>query len=182
MALVTYILLSGMVAGFEGRFHPELLGVAASKSMGIVFVEFLIIKLGCYLLNIGGEGTVTDLLAYSGYKFVGIVVCLLSALLGTRGWSYSAVFVYVFCANALFLVRRRASSGADAHSYGRCATSSSPIRRSRQSTARRPTPTRRRIRQSAIGCGSYSASRRAKSPACSCCRGSSNVRAAGMSL
>lgn len=110
MALVTYILLSGIVAGFEGRFHPELLGLAASKSMGIVFVEFLIIKLGCYLLNIGGEGTVTDLLAYSGYKFVGIVVCLLSALLGTRGWSYSAVFVYVFCANALFLVRRIAAS------------------------------------------------------------------------
>lgn len=38
---------------------------------GIVFLEFVLIKLGTYLLNIGGEGTVVDLLAYSGYKFVG---------------------------------------------------------------------------------------------------------------
>lgn len=34
-------------------------------------MEFCIIKLGTYLLNIGGEGTMVDLLAYSGYKFVG---------------------------------------------------------------------------------------------------------------
>ena len=70
MALVTYILLSGIVAGSQSRFGPELLGRAASRSLGIVLLEFLIIKMGTYLLNIGGEGTVVDLVAYSGYKFV----------------------------------------------------------------------------------------------------------------
>jgi hypothetical protein len=34
MALVTYILLSGIVAGSQSRFHPELLGVTATKSLG----------------------------------------------------------------------------------------------------------------------------------------------------
>ena len=87
MALVTYILLSGVVAGSQSRFGPELLGRAASRSLGmsdfiivanfltyrtgIVFLEFCAIKLGTYLLNIGGEGTMVDLVAYSGYKFVG---------------------------------------------------------------------------------------------------------------
>lgn len=113
MALVTYILLAGIVAGLQSRFHPSLLGAAASKSLGIVFIEFLVIKLGCYLLNIGGEGTVTDLLAYSGYKFVGIITCLVAALLQLRGWAYALVFTYVFCANALFLVRLRSVDRAD---------------------------------------------------------------------
>ncbi|GAA96248.1 uncharacterized protein L969DRAFT_84100 [Mixia osmundae IAM 14324] len=105
MALVTYILLSGVVAGSESRFHPELLGVTASKSLGIVFLEFLVIKLGCYLLNIGGEGTVVDLLAYSGYKFVGIIITLLAGLVKLRGWMYWSIFIYVFSANAFFLLR-----------------------------------------------------------------------------
>lgn len=73
MSLVTYILLSGVVAGARGEFHPDNLGMTASKSLGIVFIEFCGIKLGTYLLNIGGEGTVVDLFSYSGYKFVGSV-------------------------------------------------------------------------------------------------------------
>ena len=44
MALVTYILLAGVVAGAEGRFHPEMLGLVASKSLGIVLFEFLVIR------------------------------------------------------------------------------------------------------------------------------------------
>jgi len=75
MALVTYILLAGIVAGAQSRFGPELLGRAASRALAIVMIEFLTIKLGTYFLNIGGEGTVVDLVAYSGYKFVGCVVC-----------------------------------------------------------------------------------------------------------
>ena len=73
MALVTYILLAGVVAGSQSRFDPELLGRAASRALAIVFLEFLTIKMGTYFLSIGGEGTVVDLVAYSGYKFVGCV-------------------------------------------------------------------------------------------------------------
>ena len=104
MSLVTYILLAGVVTGKRGEFHPDDLGMTASKSLGIIFIEFVIIKLGTYLLNIGGEGTVVDLFSYSGYKFVGIIATLLVQLINVRGWLYWSIFVYAFCANAFFLV------------------------------------------------------------------------------
>ena len=73
MSVVTYVLLVSVIRGLESRFHPEELGVSLSKALGIVFCEFVMVKLGCYLLNIQGEHTIVDLLAYSGYKFVGWV-------------------------------------------------------------------------------------------------------------
>lgn len=71
MALVTYILLAALQSGLQDRFHPEVLGIVASRALLIIFLEFGFIKLGCYLLNITGSGQVTDLVAYVGYKFVG---------------------------------------------------------------------------------------------------------------
>lgn len=73
MSLVTYILLAAIYAGKQGQFDPQILGQTASKAFGILFLEFCCIKLGCYLLGIGEEGTMVDLLAYEGYKFVGSV-------------------------------------------------------------------------------------------------------------
>lgn len=74
MALVTYILLSGVAAGKAGTFDPRILGQSASRAFGILLLEFVCIRLGCYLLGIGEEGTVVDLVSYEGYKFVGYAV------------------------------------------------------------------------------------------------------------
>lgn len=109
MAFVTYILLSTMLAGFHGAFHPELLGLTATTACAIVIVEILALKLGCYLLSISNESQLLDLVAYSGYKFVGIIVTLvisesLNRGRGTGGWIGWAVFIYTFLANAFFLV------------------------------------------------------------------------------
>ena len=71
MSLVTYILLVALTAGLKKQFRPEVLGGVATRSIVIVLVEFLVMKLGCYLLNITGSSPVTDLVAYGGYKFVG---------------------------------------------------------------------------------------------------------------
>jgi hypothetical protein len=79
MALVTYILLSGVAAGKAGTFDPRILGQSASRAFGILLLEFVCIRLGCYLLGIGEEGTVVDLVSYEGYKFVGYATpCLFS--------------------------------------------------------------------------------------------------------
>lgn len=78
MALTTYILLSALHAGRAGTFDPQILGQTASKAFGLLFLEFLCIKLGCYLLGIGEEGAVVDLIAYEGYKFVGWAFLLLA--------------------------------------------------------------------------------------------------------
>src|SRR5690606_16422545 len=104
MAFVTYILLSALLAGLSGKFHPELLGMTATKAFAVVIFEIMGLKLGCYLLNINNSSQLLDLMAYSGYKFVGIIVnILVAAVTGSKtiGW---ICFVYTFMANAFFLV------------------------------------------------------------------------------
>lgn len=52
MAIVTYILLAALHSGLNARFHPEILGITASKALAVVLLDFLFVKSGCYLLNI----------------------------------------------------------------------------------------------------------------------------------
>ena len=116
MALVTYILLSTLFAGLRGAFHPELLGYTATSAFTVVFLEILTLKLGTYLLSISSSSQLLDLVAYSGYKFVGVIITLfLSETLnhtslgtgtgGTGGWIGWSMFLYTFGANAFFLLR-----------------------------------------------------------------------------
>ncbi|CAL3964176.1 hypothetical protein PZA11_001600 [Diplocarpon coronariae] len=110
MALVTYILLSSMIAGLRGAFEPELLGYTATSSFFIVALEIILLKLGTYLLSIASDSQLLDLVAYSGYKFVGAIVTIVVSEIfnrgkGTGGWVGWTVFAYTFLANALFLLR-----------------------------------------------------------------------------
>ena len=52
MAFVTYILLAALYSGLNSRFHPEILGVTASKALAVVLLDFFFVKSGCYFLNI----------------------------------------------------------------------------------------------------------------------------------
>ncbi|KAK0655782.1 YIF1-domain-containing protein [Cercophora newfieldiana] len=110
MSLVTYIFLETLIAGLRGEFQPELFGYIASTAMVIVTVEILGLKLGCYLLSISNESQLLDLVAYSGYKFVGVIATISIAEIasggkGTGGWIGWSVFIYTFLANSLFLMR-----------------------------------------------------------------------------
>ena len=74
MAIVTYVLLSATHSGLAGRFNPEILGLTLTKALLVLFFEFAVVKLGCYLVNIQNGTAVLDLIAYGGYKFVGCVL------------------------------------------------------------------------------------------------------------
>lgn len=109
MALVTYILLSAMLAGFRGSFHPELLGSITTTALAVMLFEILCLKVAMYLLSISNDSQLLDLVAYSGYKFVGIIVTMVASEIltpgrGTGGWVGWTVFTYTFLANAFFLV------------------------------------------------------------------------------
>jgi hypothetical protein len=80
MAFVTYILLAALQSGLQSRFHPEIFGVAATKAIVVLVLDFLFVKGGCYLLGIQGSNPIVDILAYGGYKFVGCVVALASSI------------------------------------------------------------------------------------------------------
>lgn len=110
MALVTYIVLCTLLAGLRGDFHPELLGYTATVATSVMLLEILTIKLGTFLLAISSSSQLLDLVAYSGYKFVGVIVSLLlsslAAHLGFGGrWLPWFFFLYCFAANAFFLLR-----------------------------------------------------------------------------
>jgi protein transport protein YIF1 len=111
MAFVTYILLSAFLSGIQGHFSPENFSKTASYAFAVVLFEIVAIKLGCYLLSIGGA--VLDLVAYGGYKFVGIVVTMLVRLAGILGsrrrsgwtrWFEWSVFIYCFLGLGFFMV------------------------------------------------------------------------------
>lgn len=109
MALVTYILLCAVLAGLRGSFHPELLGSITTTALAVVIFEILCLKVAMYILSISNDSQLLDLVAYSGYKFVGIIVTLLAAGIltpskGTGSWVGWTVFIYTFLANAFFLV------------------------------------------------------------------------------
>jgi protein transport protein YIF1 len=109
MAFVTYILLSTLLAGLRGAFHPEVMGLTATAAFAIVVIEILGLKFGTYILSISNDSQLLDLIAYSGYKFVGVIVTLVVAEIlnggkGTGGWAGWTVFIYTFLANAFFLV------------------------------------------------------------------------------
>ncbi|KIJ15732.1 hypothetical protein PAXINDRAFT_168772 [Paxillus involutus ATCC 200175] len=105
MALVTYILVAALQTGLQERFHPQILGSSASRALVVVLLDFLFVKGGCYLLNVPGSGQVIDLIAYGGYKFVGVIITLLTGLIDPGTTIYSLVFLYAFASNAFFLLR-----------------------------------------------------------------------------
>lgn len=51
-----------------------------------------------------GTSQVLDLVAYDGYKFVGVIVTLIAGLLNFGTTLYMLVFLYSFLATAFFLV------------------------------------------------------------------------------
>lgn len=109
MAFVTYVLLSSLLAGLRGDFHTEVMGLTATAAFAVVVIEILGLKFGTYILSISNDSQLLDLVAYSGYKFVGVIVTLVVAEIlnggrGTGGWAGWTVFTYTFLANAFFLV------------------------------------------------------------------------------
>lgn len=85
------------------------MGLTATAAFAVVVIEILGLKFGTYILSISNDSQLLDLVAYSGYKFVGVIVTLVvSEILnggkGTGGWAGWTVFTYTFLANAFFLV------------------------------------------------------------------------------
>lgn len=103
MAFTTYVFISCISAGLKGSYHPQLLGVLASKTIAFLIVELLFLKLGTYLLSAGSS--LLDFAAYSGYKFIGIILTTLAYAIFASSKIKWAVFLYTATSNAFFLLR-----------------------------------------------------------------------------
>ncbi|XP_028396071.1 protein YIF1B-A-like [Dendronephthya gigantea] len=121
MSFVTYVLVAGLVMGTQDKFSPEQLGITATSAFLWSFVEVMAILFSFYICSVMAEIKALDLVAFCGYKYVGIILCLLAGLV-FRSTEYYAVLVWMSLTTAFFLVRTLRLiilPEADADSIGR---------------------------------------------------------------
>ncbi|XP_037070029.1 protein YIF1B-like [Pollicipes pollicipes] len=104
MAFITYILVAGFLLGKQQRFSPEALGMQASSATAWLVFEVVVVLFTMYVMNTQTNLRTFDIIAFSGYKFVGMIITLLSSLFLDRT-GYYCVLLYCSAMCALFLVR-----------------------------------------------------------------------------
>lgn len=104
MAYITYILIASLLLGTQQRFSPEKISVLASSALAWWVVELVIYNFILYVSSIQTQLKTFDLMAYSGYKFVGTICSLLISLLASKTGYYISL-IYSSLALAFFLVR-----------------------------------------------------------------------------
>lgn len=105
MSYVTYILLWAVFQGLKGDFHPQLFGYLASQTFACVIFDILIFRVGLYLLNCSTNGSFWDIVSFSGYKYVPIIVLLVLKHIVGGGLMFYGCICLLACTFALFLMR-----------------------------------------------------------------------------
>ncbi|RWS16254.1 Protein YIF1B-A-like protein [Dinothrombium tinctorium] len=104
MAFVTYVLVAGYLLGLNNRFSPEQLGIQASAALAWLVMEVMVVLIVCYLMSITSTLGFFHLLAYSSYKFVCMILALLSSLIFFK-MGYYVVLAYSSLSLGYFLLR-----------------------------------------------------------------------------
>ncbi|XP_053279542.1 protein YIF1B isoform X1 [Pleuronectes platessa] len=118
MGFITYVLVAGLALGTQNKFSPELLGVQASSAFVWLVMEVLAVLLSLYLVTVNTDLTTIDLLAFSGYKYVGMIVGVVAGLLFGKPayylsllWCCAAIFVFMIRTLRLKLLSEAAAEG-----------------------------------------------------------------------
>ncbi|XP_016347027.1 protein YIF1B isoform X2 [Sinocyclocheilus anshuiensis] len=118
MGFITYILVAGLALGTQNRFSPEILGIQASSALVWLIIEVLAVLLSLYLVTVNTDLTTIDLVAFSGYKYVGMFVGVLAGLLfGRMGyylsllWCCVSIFVFTIRTMRLKILSEAAAEG-----------------------------------------------------------------------
>ncbi|RDD37312.1 Protein YIF1B [Trichoplax sp. H2] len=104
MAFVTYVIISGLVLGVQDKFSPEHLGIIASTAFVMEFLAVCLIFVTLYFMNINSAIKTFDLIAFFGYKYVGMIFCIVIGVL-TNSLGYYCTLGWTGLAVSFFLVR-----------------------------------------------------------------------------
>lgn len=104
MAFLTYVVMAGLSLGTQERFTPEQLGIIASSALAWGVIELLVHTITLYVMNLDTSLRTLDLLAYCGYKYVGINAALLISLIMEK-FGYYTILIYFSISLAFFLIR-----------------------------------------------------------------------------
>uniref|UniRef100_A0A8V5GQV6 Protein YIF1 n=1 Tax=Melopsittacus undulatus TaxID=13146 RepID=A0A8V5GQV6_MELUD len=104
--------------GLGGVFSPDSLGLEASSALGWLLLELVAVLLCLYLLSISTDLSTMELLAMAGYKYVGMIIGLLSGLLFGRpgyyvvlSWCCFSIFIFMIRTLRLKLLSEAAAEG-----------------------------------------------------------------------
>nr|CAG4645011.1 EOG090X0ATU [Leptodora kindtii] len=103
MAFVTYVLVGGFSLGLQERFSPEALGVQASTALIWSILQVAAICLVLFAANIKTNLSTFDIVAYSCYNYVAMIVTILVSY--AMPAAYHLALVYVSLGLMFFLVR-----------------------------------------------------------------------------
>lgn len=103
MSLITFAVVTAFVKGAAGKFTPEVLTDIMTYNMIISFIEVLMLKGALYMLQ-SSSCSFLDLIAYSGYKYFGLVINMVIGLLLGK-MCYYAIMLYTGSAMAFFMIK-----------------------------------------------------------------------------
>jgi len=104
MAIVTYVLVAGLLLGMQDRFSPEQLGILASTSLAWLLFENVLVLITKYVMNVSQSLRTWDTLAFCGYKYIGMIFSLVVYLFG-GSFAYYCALGYCSLAIVFFLIR-----------------------------------------------------------------------------
>jgi len=103
MAYITYILFYSLNKGVHQRFQPEILSSCATFGAVMLMLEVLAGSLGFFLVGTQNIAML-DLVSYSGYKYVPLVLWLSLCMVGAcDSYGYYLFFVYFSACAAISL-------------------------------------------------------------------------------
>ena len=103
MAFVSYVLIVAFLMGEPWSFSPDVVGEQFSSSLMALVFEVVFVKTGFYFLS-SASVPLYDVVAYCGYKYVGITLAtLVGFLLGQI--AYFAALLLTAIGMAVFVVK-----------------------------------------------------------------------------
>jgi hypothetical protein len=118
MGFVTYILMLAYAYAQQSQFHPEILGLFASRTLVFLFLEVMALKAGFWTISAPVQPPITELVAYCSYKYVPLIVMIgIGLLLGS--FAFYLAIIGLGLNTGLFMIRTFKSvlsPAIDAHS------------------------------------------------------------------
>lgn len=103
MAFASYVVAVAIALGSQNKFTPEMLGLTATTAFIWLLIEIGVVQLAMYLISVTTDIKIFDLASFIGYKFVHMIVCVIShMMMGSTGYYIS--FVYASAAIVYFLI------------------------------------------------------------------------------
>lgn len=107
MSLMTFVLIVSFVKGTAMKFTPDVMYEVGTYCVFTNLMEILVVKLSLYLLGHARASAVLgffDVLAFVGYKYVGLCINMLVAMM-FGWWVYYPTLLYTGLGMGYFMVR-----------------------------------------------------------------------------